>query len=118
MRTRAIILAALCPVLLAAGCGMVDNMTGVSQAKELQASGRSAKGVILGISDTGMTVNDDPVAWLDLEVRPENESAFQARTKCLIPRLDVPQFQPGCTVPVRYDPADHTRVAVDVYRYR
>jgi hypothetical protein len=38
-------------------------------------------------------------------------------TKCLISRLDVPQFQPGRTIPVRYDPADHTRVGIDVYKY-
>ena len=107
---------ALC--LLLAGCGSIDSMTGVSQARDLQRTGLPAKAVILRISDTGMTLNDDPVAWLDLEVRPDTGPVFQARTKCLIPRLDVPQFQPGCTIPVRYDPVDHARVGVDVYTYR
>jgi hypothetical protein len=64
-----------------------------------------------------MTVNDDPVAWLDLQVHPTDGEPFTARTKCLIPRLDVPQFQPGRTVPVRYDANNHQRVAVDMYRY-
>ena len=118
MRSASLLFVVLAIVLLICGCGMVDGMTGVGQTKELQKSGTTASAVILRISDTGMTVNDDPVAWLDLEVRPDSAPAFQARTKCLIPRLDVPQFQPGRTIPVRYDPADHARVAVDVYNYK
>jgi hypothetical protein len=103
--------------LLLCGCGAVDNMSGVGLTKELQKTGVSATAVILKISDTGMTVNDDPVALLDLEVHPENGEPFQAKTKCLIPRLHVSQFQQGHTVPVRYDPKNHSRVAVDAYNY-
>jgi hypothetical protein len=108
--------ALLIPLLLC-GCGAIDNMTGVGLTKELQKTGVSASAVILKVSDTGMTVNDDPVALLDLEVHPEKGEPFKAQSKCLIPRLDVPQFQPGHTVPVRFDPADHRRVAVDAYHY-
>jgi hypothetical protein len=117
MRQRATIVIALA-LLLPPGCGSIDNWTGTSQARELQKTGLPAQAVIVLISDTGMTLNDDPVAWLDLEVHPDAGPVFQARTKCLIPRLDVPRFQPGCSVPVRYDPADPSRVGVDVYQYR
>ena len=113
---RLLALALLLAPLLICGCGAIENMTGVGLTKELQKTGVSATAVILKISDTGMTLNDDPVAWLDLEVRPENAPPFQARAKCLIPRLELPQFQPGRSVPVRYDPANRARVAVDLYR--
>jgi len=103
--------------LLNSGCMIVDGVSGISQTRELQKTGQPAKAVILRISDTGMTVNDDPVVWLELDVHPDAAPVFQARTKCLISRLDVPQFQPGCTIQVRYDPADHTRVGIDVYKY-
>jgi len=103
--------------LLNSGCLIVDSVSGISQTRELQKTGQPAKAVILKISDTGVTVNDDPVVWLDLEVHPDNGPEFKARTKCLISRLDVPQFQPGLTIPVRYDPADHSRVGIDVYKY-
>lgn len=33
-------------------------------------------------------------------------------------RLDIPRFQPGETVPVRYDPQNPARVALDVYHYK
>ena len=99
--------------MLLSGCGVVDSMTGAELSRELQKTGQPATATITRISDTGMTVNDDPVVLLDLEVHPETGPAFAARTKCLISRLDVPQFQPGCQIPVRYDPADHTRVGID-----
>jgi hypothetical protein len=110
------ITAALVLILLNSGCMIADNLSGTTQARELQKTGLAAKATILKISDSGITINDDPVAWLDLEVHPANSAAFRARTKCLISRLEVPQFQPGCSIPVRYDPADHTRVGVDVDR--
>jgi hypothetical protein len=108
--------AALVVVFLYSGCMIADNLSGTTQARELQKTGLPAKATILKISDSGITINDDPVAWLDLEVHPAKGAAFRARTKCLISRLEVPQFQPGCSIPVRYDPGDHTRVGVEVDR--
>jgi hypothetical protein len=115
--TEGLVAAVVVLLLLNSGCIIVDSVSGVSQTRELQKSGRPATAVILRISDSGTTVNDDPVVYLDLEVHPDAGPAFGAMTKCLISRLDVPQFQPGRTIPVRYDPADHTRVGIDVYKY-
>ena len=105
-------------LLLNPGCVIVNRMSGISQTRELQKTGQSAQAVILKISDSGMTLNDDPVVWFELDVHPPTGTAFQAKAKCLISRLDIPQFQPGRMVPVRYDPADHTRVALDVYDFK
>jgi hypothetical protein len=111
------IIAALALVLLNSGCMVVDSMDGVAKTRKLQKSGQPAKAVVLKVSDTGVTVNDDPVVLLDLEVHPPTGAVFAASTKCLISRLDVPQFQPGCEIAVRDDPADHTRVGIDMYKY-
>jgi hypothetical protein len=35
--------------------------------------------------------------------------------KALVGRLDVPRVQPGAMLAVKYDPADHSRVALDMY---
>ncbi len=121
MKTRVILqrlLAVLCGLLLNSGCMIADNMSGITQTRQLQRTGQPAKATFLRIWDTGTTINNDPVVWLELEVHPEKAAAFQAKTKCLISRLDVPKFQPGCTIPVRYDPADHARVGIDVYQYK
>jgi hypothetical protein len=101
-----------------AGCAALEGVTGVAQTRELQRTGVAAQASIVRIRDSGMTLNDDPVVWLDLVVHPEGRPPYPAATKSPISRLDVPRFQPGAQVPVRYDPADPARVALDVYRFR
>jgi hypothetical protein len=102
-----------------AGCAIADRMSGVSDAKRLQEAGTPATGRILRIWDTGITVNDDPVIGLEVEVARGDGSVYNATIpKSLVSRVDIPQFQPGQTVDVRIDPQDPALVALDVYRYR
>jgi hypothetical protein len=98
---------------------MIDRMSGVSNAKDLQATGVAAPAEILRIWDTGITVNKDPVIGMDVLVRPADRPPYEAKIeKSLISRLDVPQFQPGQVIQVRFDPKEPGRVAIDVYRYK
>jgi hypothetical protein len=115
---RQVLLLALFVAIVQSGCAMINHMSGISETRELQKMGQPAQGVIKKIWDSGMTLNNDPVVWLQIEVHPEGGESFEAKTKCPISRLDVPQFQPGQTVPVRYDPKDHSRIALDVYEYK
>ena len=94
------------------GCGAINRMTGVAQARELQRTGVLAEATILRIWDTGMTLNDDPVVGFLLEVRPQEGEIYQAETKIVVSRIAIPQVQPGRIVPVRYDPAQRTRVSL------
>lgn len=107
----------ICVVAVYSGCAIVNHMDGVSKTRELQKHGVEAEATIVKVWDTGMTVNEDPVVGLLLEVRPSGGDSYQAETKALISRIDVPQFQPGNVVPVVYDPKDPKQVAVNVYKY-
>lgn len=105
--------------MLLAGCAVADRMSGVSEAKRLQGTGTPANARILEIWDTGITVNDDPVIGMRVEIsRPDGTVYTAAIPKSLISRLDVPRFQPGAAVPVRIDPGDPSLVALDAYSYR
>jgi hypothetical protein len=98
---------------LALGCSMFD--TGMSEAKDLQRVGVSAQAEILSIGETGLTVNGNPVITLDVEVRPADRAPYHATIKrLLVSRLEVPQFQPGRVIPVRFDPRDPSRVSFDL----
>jgi hypothetical protein len=104
---------------LVAGCGMIDRMTGVAEAKDLQAGGVATDAEILSLWDTGITLNQDPVIGLKVQVRPKDGQPYEATiAKSLISRLDIPRFQPGNVIPVRFDPKNPARVALDLYRYR
>ena len=104
-------------VLVFFGCAIANHMDGVSKARDLQKRGVTADATILKVWDTGITVNNDPVVNLLLEVRPASGNQYEAQTKALISRIDVPQFQPGNVIPVVYDPNDPKQVAINVYKY-
>ena len=98
---------------LAQGCSMFD--TGMSEAKDLQRVGVAAQAEILSIGETGLTVNGNPVITLDVEVRPADRPPYRATIKrLLVSRLEVPQFQPGRGIPVRFDPREPSRVSFDL----
>jgi hypothetical protein len=112
------LVAALLAVSLVA-CAVIDNWSGVSDAKELQQTGLPARATILEVWDTGMTVNNDPVIGLRVEVTPDGRPPYVATIKkALISRLDVPRFQPEGVIPVRVDPRDPQHVAIDFYAYK
>lgn len=118
MRAALALLLALTTMAMA-GCAVLDRMSGVSEAKRLQEAGTPATAHILKLWDTGITVNDDPVIGLEVEISREDGSVYTATIpKSLISRLDIPQFQPGLPVSVRIDPQDPSKVAIDMYKYR
>lgn len=78
----------------------------------LRRNGRRGEAVILDLKETGTTVNNSYLVHFDLEVHPMGGPPYVASTEQLVNRLDIPQFQPGTTVPVRYDSKRKT-VALD-----
>jgi hypothetical protein len=98
------------------GCAIRDRMTGEAEARRIRAVGVAAPATVVQIWDTGVTVNDDPVVGFLLDVKPEGQAPFQAKTKALVSRLAVPRVQPGAQLKVMFDPKDTTRVALEPVR--
>lgn len=106
-------MAVLAMVTLLAGCAAtIGRMTGEADADRIRRVGQKSDAVVLDISDTGMTVNDDPVVALHLEVRRGDGTTYRATARALISRLDIPQIQPGAVLTVAIDPADPAKVAL------
>lgn len=78
-------------------------VAGVTNAA-LRKEGIAAEAKILSISDTGTTINQNPVVRLRMEVQPPDGLPFETEAEQLISRLQIPMIQPGMTVPVKYDP--------------
>ncbi|MPZ17682.1 MAG: hypothetical protein GEV06_07210 [Luteitalea sp.] len=108
--------AAVILTLTGSGCAIRDRMTGEAEAKQIRAVGVAAEATVVQIWDTGVTVNDDPVVGFLLDVKPDGQPPFQAKTKALVSRLAVPRVQPGAHLRVMFDPHDTTRVAIDPIR--
>jgi uncharacterized membrane protein len=75
-------------------------------------NGVTAPAKVLSVSDTGVSVNDNPQVKLLLEVKPRDRAAFQAETRMLVSRLNVSLVQPGVSAEVVYDPVNPTRIQV------
>jgi hypothetical protein len=80
---------------------------------KLLKTGVSARAVIKQVSDTGVTVNNNPQIKLLLEVSPPMGVPYLVETKMIISRLQPGLYQPGMELAVKIDPDDKDKVAVD-----
>jgi hypothetical protein len=81
--------------------------------KALMKSGKPAEATILEVEDTGVTINEIyPLVKVRLQVRPPGGQPYEAETKMLINRMEIPRIQPGLVVQVMYDPKDPSSVAI------
>lgn len=101
-------------LLVLSGC-VIGALTGESANQPVRESGVAASARVLEIWDTGTRLNDNPVVGFRLEVTLEDGSSYEAETKNVISILDIPQIQPGAVLPVKVDPVDPSRVALDIY---
>jgi hypothetical protein len=80
---------------------------------KLLKTGVSARAVIKQVSDTGVTVNNNPQIKLLLEVSPPTGAPYLVETKTIISRLQPGMYQPGMEIAVKVDPNNKDKVAVD-----
>jgi len=89
---------------------MFKNM---NQNSGLVKTGIPAPAVIIGVQDTGVTMNESPQVRLTLQVTPADRPPFQAMATTFVGRLQIGMITPGASVMVRYDPNDITKVAIE-----
>ena len=87
---------------------------GQQVTRDLLANGEFAQAKILRLAETGMMINNQPVADILMEVHPRNRAPYQAQARMAISMLRVAQVQPGAVVPVRFDPSDASKVVIDL----
>ncbi len=83
------------------------------QQSKIRNTGTKTTAKITAIEPTGNLYNSQPQVKLTLLVDAKEGDDFTAETKMVINQVYLPQVQPGTTVTVYYDPADHSKVAVE-----
>ncbi|MEZ4221117.1 MAG: hypothetical protein R3B13_09315 [Polyangiaceae bacterium] len=86
----------------------------MGDASRLRQIGIPASAQILSLSDTGVTINDNPQVALALAIQSPHHGAYQVQTTSIISRLAIPRVQPGMTVPVKIDPQNPNNVVLDI----
>lgn len=80
--------------------------------KRLRLYGTAAQAKILKIWDTGVSVNDNPQVGMQMIIYAADRPPFQAETKSIVSRLQIPLIQVGSLVDVKYDRQDPSKVAL------
>ena len=75
------------------------------QIAEIVATGKQGTAVVLELSDTGVSINDDPRIKLRLEIHIPNYQPYQAQKTVTLPLIYLPQVQTGSTINILADPA-------------
>lgn len=84
---------------------------GRKRRQRLEQDGVNAPGEIVGVRDTGVTVNQNPRIAITLRVSPTDGSApFEVSKKQTVPRVAIPRAGDGFVV--RYDPDDHENFVI------
>jgi len=77
------------------------------KAENLMQTGAKGVGTIVGVRDTGMTINDNPRVVVSFRIDPlDGTPAFQADKKVTVSRVAIPQA--GQRFPVWFDAEDHS----------
>lgn len=85
---------------------MGDLAAQQQKTQVLMATGIVGQATVDAITDTGVTINENPEIELALTVTVPGRDPYKASLKQVISRLAVAGYQPGATVPVRVSPDD------------
>ncbi len=85
-------------------------INGMEIAQDLMKNGADATAEVLSITDTGATVNMNPVVVLVLKVTPSAGAEFQTAAQVMVPRISVPRV--GDKIKIKYNPSIPSQIVV------
>jgi hypothetical protein len=91
---------------------MFDFAKQAQEARRLLQVGRKGLATVVAVRDTGVMVDDNPQAELDLQVAVAGVEPYTVTHRQVISRIAIGSFWPGAKVPVRVDPQDPQNVLV------
>ena len=85
-------------------------LDGLQQQQWLAQNGLDATADVVMVTDTGATVNMNPVVLLQMKVTPAAGAPFDLTTQTMVSRIAVPRS--GDKIKIKYNPANPQQVAV------
>ena len=85
-------------------------LDGLQQQQWLAQNGLDATADVVMVTDTGATVNMNPVVVLQMKVTPAAGAPFDVVTQTMVSRIAVPRA--GDKIKIKYNPANPQQVAV------
>ena len=91
---------------------MVDMARQAQEARRLLQVGRVGQATVVAVRDTGVMVDENPQAELDLQVAVAGVEPYFLTHRQVISKVAIASFWPGAKVPIRVDPHDPLKVLV------
>jgi archaellin len=85
-------------------------LDGLQQQQWLAQNGLEATADVVMVTDTGATVNMNPVVLIQMKVTPVAGAPFDVTTQTMVSRIAVPRA--GDKIKIKYNPANPQQVAV------
>jgi hypothetical protein len=86
---------------------------GAAATDQILAAGIAGTASITGVTQTGMYLNDQPRIKMGLLVQLPGQAPYPAEHSEFVPLILLARVQPGATLPVRVDPTDPQKIAID-----
>lgn len=83
------------------------------EADRIMTTGLAGSALVSGLTQTGMTLNDQPQVDIDLLVTVPGRAPYTARRKEFVPLILLGRLSAGLPLPVKVDPADPQNVIID-----
>jgi hypothetical protein len=104
-RTAAVVIGVIfVPMGLAPLLAVPFGRRKLERLRGLAEHGRRCPGQIVSVSDTGVTINDNPRVRMTVRADPPGEAPFTIEKTATVSRVALPRVGDRCTV--LYDPAD------------
>lgn len=84
-----------------------------AEAERIKAQGVAGTATILGMEQTGVTMNEQPQVRLRLQVSTQMHGAYEVTLKEWVPLMLLGTLTSGRPLPVKVDPADPQRVIIE-----
>lgn len=81
--------------------------------RRILRTGEPGKAKVLRMFETGVTVNNNPMVKLELEVTPQRGATYVTMTRVIVSRLNPMMYGPGSVVSVKIDINDPQQVVID-----
>ena len=88
-------------------------MKGQQDRQRILMTGIPAQAQVMNLMQTGMLVNNNPQCQVVLGVHPQGGQPYQTTVTMILPMVAIPPVQPGAWVPVKIEPTNPMKVAID-----
>ncbi len=105
-----VILGVVGVILLVFGIGSLRK---ASASRRIDETGLAGTGQVVGLTQTGMYLNNNPQIGMQLMVSVPGRNAYQVEVRQFVPLMLLGSIQVGSTLPVKVDQQNPSKVVID-----